>query len=214
VLLRQVQKLRDRTETHHEIHFSDVTKDSLPFYLSLVDLVAASDAEFSCFVVDRKRSDPVARFGSHWKAYAKLSEQLLVGTIRPRELLVVLADDYSTPDDVVFEKDVRAAVNKRLKILGVVGVCRLDSRSTDGLQIADLLTSAVAFEFRQQAKMAGRGNPKASLAERVRAKYGVASCLGGCKVARLNIEVYGVRKRKTRGKAPQSRTRKPPPRLG
>lgn len=46
MLLRQVQKLRDRTETHHEIHFSDVTKDSLPFYWSLVDLVAASEAEF------------------------------------------------------------------------------------------------------------------------------------------------------------------------
>jgi hypothetical protein len=67
----------------------------------------------------------------------------------------------------------------------------------------------VAFEFRQQAKMAGRGNPKASVAEHVRAKYGVTSCLGGCKVARLNIEVYGVPKRKPRGKPRKPTVRKP-----
>jgi hypothetical protein len=114
VLLRKVRKLRDRTQKYHEIHFKDLTKDSLPFYRSVVDLVAASDGYFSCFVADRDQNDPVARFGSHWLAYEKLAKQLLLGTIRPRELLVVLADNYSTPDHVVFEQDVRAAVNKQL----------------------------------------------------------------------------------------------------
>lgn len=193
VLLRQVQKLRDRTETHHEIHFSDATKDSLPFYRSVVDLVAASNGSFSCFVVDRDKSDPVARFGSHWLAYEKLAKQLLLGTIRPRELLVVLADAYSTPDDVVFEQDVRTGVNQKLGRLGVVSICRLDSKSTDALQIVDLLTSAVAFEFRQAAGMAAKSNPKANLAKHVRGKYGVTTCLEGCKEGRLNVAVYGMK---------------------
>jgi hypothetical protein len=179
ILLRQIQHLRDRTQTYHEIHFNAVTRTSLPFYNAVVDLVAASDGQFSCFVVDREKSDPVARFGSPWSAYEKLAKQLLLGSIRPRELLVVLADNYSTPTNVLFEQDVRAAVNQRLKRLAVVSVCRLDSKSTDGLQIVDLLTSAVAFEFRQAAGMAAKRNAKASLAKYIRRQYGVTTCLKG-----------------------------------
>jgi hypothetical protein len=190
ILLRKVQKLRDQMQRYHEIHFTDVTNRSVPFYEAVVDLVAESDGSFSCFVADREKHDPVARFGSHWLAYERLAKQLLLGTIRPRELLVVLADNYSTPDSVVFERDVRTAVNKRLGRLGVVSVCRLDSKSTDGLQIVDLLTSAVAFEFRQAAGMAAQTNAKANLAEYVRAKYGVTSCLTGCKKDRINVALY------------------------
>ena len=199
VLLRQVQKLRDQRQAYHEIHFKNVTRDSLPFYRAVVDLVAASDGSFSCFVVDRDAADPIARFGSHWLAYEKLAKQLLLGTIRRRELVVVLADNYSTPDNVVFEQDVRAAVNKQLKRLAVVSVCRLDSRATDALQIADLLTSAVAHEFRQTAGMASKYNAKAILAKYIRGQYGVESCLKGCRDERLNVALYGVDHAKTRG---------------
>lgn len=191
ILLRKVQKLRDERQAYYEIHFKNVTRGSLPFYRSVVDLVAASDGSFSCFVVDREASDPLVRFGSHWLAYEKLSKQLLLGTIRPRELLVVLADNYSTPDMVSFERDIRAAVNKQLKRLAVVSVCRLDSKTTDALQIADLLTSAVAHEFRQEAGIASKCNAKAVLAKYVRSQYGVKTCLKGCKDDRLNVALYG-----------------------
>ncbi|HUN78392.1 MAG TPA: DUF3800 domain-containing protein [Solirubrobacteraceae bacterium] len=192
ILLRKVQHLRDRMQTYHEIHFTDVTRTSLPFYNGVVDLVAASDGYFSCFVVDRDKGDPVERFGSPWSAYEKLAKQLLLGSIRPRELLVVLADNYSTPQNVAFEQDVRAAVNKKLGRLGVVSVCRLDSKSTDALQIVDLLTSAVAFEFRQAAGIAAKRNAKASLSKYVRRKYGVETCLKGCRQGALNVALYGV----------------------
>jgi hypothetical protein len=199
ILLREVQHLRDRTQTYYEIHFTDVTRSSLPFYNAVVDLVAASGAYFSCFVVDRKKHDPVERFGSPWSAYEKLAKQLLLGSIRPRELLVVLADNYSTPLNVAFEQDVRAAVNKKLGRLAVVSVCRLDSKTTDALQIVDLLTSAVAFEFRQAAGIAAKRNAKASLSKYVRRKYGVATCLKGCKQGTLNVALYGVDSPQRRG---------------
>jgi hypothetical protein len=201
VLLRQVQKLRDQRQAYYEIHFKNATKHSLPFYRAVVDLVAASDGSFSCFVVDRDAADPIARFGSHWLAYEKLSKQLLLGTIRRRELLVVLADNYSTPDNVFFERDVRAAVNKQLKRLAVVSVCRLDSKTSDALQIADLLTSAVAHEFRQAAGMASKYNAKATLAKYMRSQYGVKSCLKGCRDERLNVALYeGDKPRRAAGR--------------
>jgi Protein of unknown function (DUF3800) len=207
ILLRKIQKLRDQRQAYYEIHFKNVTKHSLPFYRAVVDLVAASDGSFSCFVVDREASDPIARFGSHWLAYEKLSKQLLLGTIRRRELLVVLADNYSTPDNVFFEQDVRAAVNKQLRRLAVVSICRLDSKTSDALQIADLLTSAVAHEFRQAADMASKYNAKAVLAKYVRSQYGVKSCLSGCRDERLNVALYAEDKPRKTGSGARRSTR-------
>jgi len=209
ILLRQVQKLRDQQHVYHEIHFAKLTAGALSFYQEVVDLVAGSQAEFSCFVADRNVHDPVARFGSAWRAYEKLSTQLLVGSIRPRELLVVLADNYSTPDSVIFEQDVRKAVNQRLGRLGVVSVCRLDSASTDALQIVDLLTSAVAFEFRQGAGAAASNNPKAQLAAHVRGAYGVSSFLNGFRQGALNIALYRSQRQGKPVIAKRPVTRKP-----
>jgi hypothetical protein len=211
VLLRKIQKLRDQRQAYYEIHFKNVTKHSLSFYRAVVDLVAASDGSFSCFVVDREAADPIERFGSHWLAYEKLSKQLLLGTIRRRELLVVLADNYSTPDNVFFERDVRAAVNKQLKRLAVVSVCRLDSKTSDALQVADLLTSAVAHEFRQAAGVASKYNAKAVLAKYMRGQYGVKSCLKGCRDDRLNVALYAEDRPQ---KPATSKTRQVPRKLG
>jgi hypothetical protein len=92
VLLRQIQKLRDQHHWYGELHWVDITKDSVNFYRSVINVIARSDAEFSCFVVDRQSADAVARFGSSWRAYEKIATQLLIGSIRPKELVTVLAD--------------------------------------------------------------------------------------------------------------------------
>jgi Protein of unknown function (DUF3800) len=190
VLLRQVQKLRDRQHRYHEIHFASVTSRSLPFYREVVDLVVASDAEFSCFVADRNAHDPLVRFGSPWRAYEKLACQLIIGSISPRELLTVVADNYSTPDSVVFEQDLRETVNRRLGRLAVVSACRLDSRATDALQLVDLLTSAVTHDFRRAVKLAKARNPKGKLVAHIREKYAVESFVGGCKKRSINVATY------------------------
>lgn len=190
MLLRAVQKLRDRNHWYAEIHWVDVTKDSLPFYRSVIDLIAQSEAEFSCFVVDRDKADAVRRFGSPWLAYEKLATQLLIGNIRPGELVTVLADNYSAPDHVVFEQDVKREVNRRLDRLAVVSVCRLDSNAADPLQLVDLLTSGMTFEFRQAAGLAVRSSPKARLARHLRKAFDIQTALHGCRRKRLNVKIY------------------------
>jgi hypothetical protein len=204
VLLRQVQKLRDQQHFYSEIHFKALTAGALPFYRAVVDLVAASDAEFSCFVADRDHHDPVTEYGSSWRAYEKLAVQLLCASIKWKELVAVHADKYSTPDNVVLEKDIRSGVNNRLGRLAVVSVCQLDSESTDALQIVDLFTSAVAHEFRQSAGLAGSSNPKARLAAYVRAAYNTSSCLKGSKENRFNVEVFWSKPRAGRSRGPKA----------
>ena len=133
---------------------------------------------------------PPERFGSPWAAYGKLAEQLVLASMHPEELISVMADNYSTPDEILFEEALRGSVNRRLQRLAVVFVCRLDSRSSDGLQLVDLLTSATAFEFRAAAGLASATSPRGQLAEYVRQKLGTATCLDGWRNHAHSVAVY------------------------
>ena len=189
ILLRRIEKLRDEEHWYREIHFSDLTRGAVPFYKRVVEILATAELEFFCFVADRDESDPVGRFGSHHKAYEKLATQLLIAGIRPYEVVSVMADNYSTPDHVRFEEDVKAAVNYRLHRMAVMTVCRLDSSAAIPLQLVDLLVSAVAFEFRQSAGFASSTSPKGEIAQFVRQSFGVNSFLQGTG-GRLNVKIY------------------------
>jgi hypothetical protein len=182
-LLREVGKVRNRHEFHtkngREFKFSRLTGGTLPIYTEAAELVAKSEATFACFVVDTAIADPLSRFGGPWRAYAKLAAQLLHGSTRPREIVTVLADSYSTPDTVTIEQDIRDDVNRRFDRLAISAVVREDSRASDGLQLADLMLGAVVFEFREAAGY-GTGAEKRELSQRVRAMYGVASCRPEC----------------------------------
>jgi len=66
VLLRRIQRFRDREQWHTEFHFSKVTKGQLGLYKRLVDiLVRADDLSFDCFVADRVTANPIDRYGTH-----------------------------------------------------------------------------------------------------------------------------------------------------
>jgi hypothetical protein len=214
VVLRQVQRLRDKRHWYEEIKWVDLTMTSFPLYQELIDIVVKSDARYSCFVADRDAADPIARFNNDaWLAYEKLATQLIIGTSKPYELLSVMADNYSTPAEVEFEVSLRSEVNRRLKCLQIVSACRLDSRATDALQVVDVLTGAVAFEHRQKAGLAGTKSAKALIARHLRGAYGVDTTIGGCKTDKLNVAIY--RESKARAKAPaQARARRSRPRRG
>lgn len=190
-LLRAVIKFRDKKHWYHEFKFGAVTRNTLEMYKELATLAWTSgQPSFYCFVADRRDTDPIARFGDPWRAYLKMAEQLIVATVKPNEVISVLADNYSTPDEVLFEEELKQGVNRRLRRLAVTTVARLDSRSTDGLQIVDLLTSSTAFEFRARAGLASSTSHKAELAEHVRGLLGMASGLAGFKSDRVSIQRY------------------------
>jgi len=193
-MLRAIQKWRDRHHWYKEIKFSHVTAGTLSLYKEVAELcLTASEPDFFCFVADRSKDDPIARFGTHWDAYGKLAEQLVVAVIRPPELVALMADNYSTPDHILFEENLRSNVNRRLRRLALVSVCRLDSGSSDGLQVVDLLTSATAYEFRQHAGLAGSGGPKDELAKFIRNGMGTESVLKGYRCAKYSIAIYRER---------------------
>ena len=56
--------------------------------------------------------------------------------------------------------------------------------------MVDLLTSAVAFEFRASEGLAKNTSTKGQLASDVRSAYGIDSFLGGCEASRVNVKMY------------------------
>lgn len=190
-LLRAIQKLRDRKHWYKEFKFNKTTMRSLPLYKEFIDVIASDAAvEFFSFVADRDVADPVERFGTHWDAYSKLAEQLVVACVRGDELLSVLADNYSTPDEVLFEDSLKASVNRRLRRLAVTSVFRLDSKSSDGLQAVDMLTSAIAFEFRANVGLGSTSSPKSQLAKYARQALGTETCLEGWRTDQHSVAIY------------------------
>ena len=170
--------------------FHRLTPKKLPFYRDYVDCLQEDpDAEFFCFVADRLTADPVERFGTQWDAYGKLAEQLVHAITAPDEILTVLADNYSTPSDVRFESTLRRTANGRMGRLAVASVVRLDSRTTDGLQLVDLLTSSVAFEFRAAAGLASSWS-KGQMAHHVRSHIGASTCTSGFRSNRFSVAIY------------------------
>lgn len=190
-LLRAIQKIRDQEHWYHEFHFTGVTRGTMPIYKKILDVCLSSmDLKFYCFVADRSVADPVVRFGDRWTAYEKMAEQLVLASIRSPTIVSVLADNYSTPDEILFEDELRAGVNRRLNRLAVTTVIRLDSKTSDGLQVVDLLTSAAVFEFRAAAGLASSSNDKAELAAYVRERLGVDSFLSGWRDENHSVQVY------------------------
>ncbi|MFN8019671.1 MAG: DUF3800 domain-containing protein [Acidimicrobiales bacterium] len=174
-VLRQIRRVRDLRHRYGEIKFTRTrSRSHVEFYSEVVDcLMSDPKAQFFCFVADRTIADPIERFGTQWDAYAKLAEQLVSAHVATDEIVTVLADIYDTPGEILLEQTIREAVNRRLRRLAVASICQLDSRSTDGLQLVDLLTAGVAFGFRRDLGLAKAGGHKDQLAAHVRATLGM-----------------------------------------
>ena len=190
-LMRAVQDVRDRRGfSKGEFKFSQITHGALPAYYDLVDTVENSDVHVAACVVDAKIYDPFAGTRPAWRVHAEVVSQLLCGCINRRELVGVLLDGISTPRGTSLEDLVKATVNKRLKGMSVSTAACLDSKSSDGLQIADLVAGAIAFERRQLASMTGKTEtPKGKVAGRLKAALG-ASTFEDVRSNRVNIATF------------------------
>jgi hypothetical protein len=160
-LLRGVQIIRDRLEFHEEIHWASLDKAGrrgrdrrLQVALEVMDLVFdTADARFCCQIADRQHGDLTAKFSGQEHAdemaYEWLASRVIREVIEPDEIVSVIADKRSTSPKVKFEAAVAQSINQAEDRLAVASVCRVDSRSTDGLQLVDLLLGAAALDLRQ-----------------------------------------------------------------
>ena len=106
------------------------------------------------------------------------------------ELVSVLADNYSAPNDRSFENTVKKECNRRLRRLGVVSVVQVDSGATAGLQLVDVLTGAVGFEFKANAGQASHSSHKGEVAAYVRNLCGAGTFNAGFVGPGFKVKLY------------------------
>ncbi|MDA8062897.1 MAG: DUF3800 domain-containing protein [Actinomycetota bacterium] len=158
--------LRDRSQWRKEAHFVEINRATAYLYREAIDIVASSDARFVCGVVDKAEWDPFRSTREAWKVHAQLTIQLLNAVVgRGHPILSVVADNITTPAAVNYEGYLAMAVNRTRGYLAVAGANRMDSKSCIGLQLADILTGAVAHQYRQGFDPTARpGSPKGQVA--------------------------------------------------
>jgi hypothetical protein len=81
--------------------------------------------------------------------------KLIIGN-NPQEVLVVLADDYFSPDGTDLEITIKKFINDHYKRFVVAGVCQINSKCSDILQLTDLLLGAIAYDLKKQNKLIKR----------------------------------------------------------
>ena len=189
-LLKEVKALRKRTSYWDEFKWSGITAANRPVFEDLFTLLIQSSARFSCFVADRHVADPVSRFGNAFWAYEKLATQLLIGSVRPYEIVSVLADNYSAPDRRSFEATVKTECNARLGRLAVASVVQVDSKATEGLQLVDVLTGAVGYNFKTSVGLAGGNSHKAGVTQHVLSLLRASTLREGFASNRFKVNVY------------------------
>lgn len=185
-LLRAIRHVRDQSGFQGEFKFTGINKGSLSAYYGMIDALEASDAHLVACVTHRPSN-------AGWRFYASVTSRLLGGNINRRELVGVLMDMISTPQGVGFEDVVRGRVNKRLGVTSIVTAACLDSKSSDGLQVADLIASAVAFERRRQAGESGKPTSmKGRVVNRLKEAFGGVD-LADIRTDRVNIQTWNPR---------------------
>lgn len=168
-LLLELRRLRDRLSWRGEWHFTELSGTrQLPVYEALVDVLARQTGWiFNLAIDDREVCDAAMICGDRYLAYERIACQALHASRPPGHQIGVLADEYSTPDHIRFERDVRASVNLECGVNAVASVARVSSNCNDLMQAADLLTSASVFPYRRAAGLAGHRSPKSRLADYV-----------------------------------------------
>lgn len=110
------------------------------------------DAKFNCIILNKSELDFNKHFNNNlYKVYQNFTIALLkliVGK-EPDEVIVLLADDYFTPDGTEIEDKIKKFVNDHYQKFIIAGVCQIDSKASDLLQLTDLILGAIMYDLKK-----------------------------------------------------------------
>lgn len=148
-LQQKIRYIREKNRFWWEIKFGDLNDIKLKTALEILTaLFETRSIHFSSYSIDKASEYFKKEFHSDpFVAYEQITKHLLQGNLRKNEVLIVLADNLVTPKRNRFEVNIKNGINNKFKRLAIGGVCRLDSRTNDMLQMADLLIGSINYEL-------------------------------------------------------------------
>jgi hypothetical protein len=200
-MLTEIEKIRHRQNYTDEAKWQKVFPNNLPIYKMILDVFfscAAADPEikYCMMIVDKKGG----YFKKHYhddpfQAYEDFSIQLLRGNVSQNEILSVIADESPAPSRSQYENNVKKTINDNFGRLAIPGICKVDSKGNDLLQIVDLLVGAITYDSKVHHKLAGQSkssriNCKKDLLEFIKNKMGVKNFTRDVRVGNFNVKMF------------------------
>ncbi|MGO1591959.1 MAG: DUF3800 domain-containing protein [Ancrocorticia sp.] len=177
-LMRELRGVRERHHFKGEFKFSAVTRDTKQVYFEAIEQLAQADVRIGAYVFDKATADPF-QGRQAWEAQRECVSKLVRGNTNRGELLSAHLDLITTPSGVSLADQVKSQVNQQLQCMTVVSCLDLDSRSTDGLQMADLVAGSVSYARRawsgESPDLPGQRSDKGELAQRLRRCFDLES---------------------------------------
>lgn len=189
-LYNPLQYLRDKNQFYDEIKWKNISAKNYPMLEKALQIFADEQkARFAAVILDKKQLDFQAYFANDfWRVCESFTVLLLRGNVAKNENLVVLADYYPSPKENLFEQNVKIRVNQFLKRPAILAVCRLNSKTCDVLQLADLLLGAVVYDFKIKHRLiAHPSKTNQKFLKEIKMKSGVKNFCERVKNRKLNI---------------------------
>lgn len=189
----QSQILYERTKNnfHDEIKFNKLSSKNIKFAKIIIDSIFNTKSlNFYSYTTHKSSKYFLDNFSNNeWKAYEDITLKLMNAVLAEHEVLILIADHITTPDDIKYEVNVKKMFNNKKKRLAIAGVCRFDSKSNDLLQITDLLIGAIAYDLKIQAKLVSGDKYKIELVNFLKEKLGTNNFINGFKNYNFNVFV-------------------------
>lgn len=169
-LYPKFRSLRSKLQLFPELRFYNLTNYLLPLAKGFIDIFIDSPvSSFNCIIIPKhdKDFDAETYFNNDiFEIYRKFLTILIKESIGPIDILTVLADDYFCPYDEAtletFEGSIRALVNSHFGRLALTSVCQISSKSSDFIQLTDLILGCVLMDLRIQVGLIDTRNLSSS----------------------------------------------------
>ncbi|MBI2676729.1 MAG: DUF3800 domain-containing protein [Candidatus Yanofskybacteria bacterium] len=177
-LQRKIRTLRDKLHFYEELKWNKVS----PLKYEIIKqgfeaFFKDPSAVFSSIILKKNELDFKTYFNNNLlKVYRSFTVDLLKRNIGngDNQICTVLADDYFYPDGINLELATRGIVNDHYKKIVIAGFLQINSKSSDLLQLTDLLLGAVLYDLKiQDSILKKHPNLKSKLLDFLQEKLGI-----------------------------------------
>ncbi|MHB8903896.1 MAG: DUF3800 domain-containing protein [Patescibacteria group bacterium] len=152
-IYNRIRIIRRKYNYNEEIKWSKLdTKVRFDMAREIFNIFLTEDISFNCIILDKEKLDFKKHFDNNlYKVYSSFSValmKLIIGA-KAKEILIVLADNYFSPRGENIEERIKKFTNDHYQEFVISGVCQIDSRSSDLLQITDLILGAIVYDLKK-----------------------------------------------------------------
>jgi len=161
-LYNRIRKIRDKHNYREELKWANLDR-SIRFDMAreFFNVFLDEDVKFNSIILNKDELDFEKYYQNNmykvYRSFTVVLLKLIIGK-NPEEIITLLADDYFTPDNEDLEDAIKGIINDHYKKFVVSGVCQINSKSSDLIQLTDLILGAIIYDLKKQNGLVKKQN--------------------------------------------------------